>query len=81
MDFSDAFKAIKGGAAMRRAGWNGKGLKVELGARGSSKDECIPTIPYIVIIGGGVGGASLGSNCGVWFPSMGDLFADDWEEV
>ncbi len=81
MDFSDAFKAIKDGVAVRRSGWNGKGLSIELGGLGTGNYDCIPTIPYIVIMGKGVGGSSLGDNCGTWFPSMGDLFADDWEEV
>ena len=81
MKFDEMWPHVVAGASARRSGWNGKGLSIELGSMGSATADCVPTIPYVVIIGDGVGGASLGHNCGIWTPSMADLFADDWEII
>ncbi|MGI9451986.1 MAG: Thoeris anti-defense Tad2 family protein [Geminicoccaceae bacterium] len=78
MKFDQAWIFIRNGRKMYRSGWNGEGLYV---AAQYPDENSINTLPYCYIQGDGVGGASLGHNRGVWFPSMGDLFAEDWEEV
>lgn len=76
MNFDEMWPHLVTGARAYRTGWNGKGLHVAVQYPDQHSEN---TLPYCYIKGDGVGGASLGLNRGVWFPSMGDLFSDDWE--
>lgn len=71
LDFSYALVALKQGAKLRRAGWNGKDQWIQA----QFPDELSKmTAPYIYI-------RTQQNDFIPWLVSQGDLFALDWEEV
>lgn len=70
VNFGGAIDLLKAGLAVRRRGWNGKGMFIV---------KQVPThitgdiIPKILIITDGI--------ADFWVPSLSDIFAEDWEVV
>lgn len=83
MNFGEALELLKPGArCLRRAGWNGKGQHVYLEdgytqkiGDGVFKGSSRVYLPVLVLFN------AQGQHQPGWLPSMGDLMADDWEEV
>jgi hypothetical protein len=76
-DFSDALVWLKNGEHVRRAGWNGKGLWLELIEPHTSVD-----LPFIRLSYPVPGNGSLPYPDGArvpWAPSQTDMLATDWE--
>lgn len=68
INFSDALSLIKKGYALKRTGWNGKGMYI----MGQFPDEHSKmNRPYIFIAG-------VDSLLVPWIASQTDLFAEDW---
>jgi hypothetical protein len=69
MDFGDAIRAMRAGQRLRRSGWNGKGMWVELQTpdRGSKM-----TLPYIYM-------RTVQGDLVPWLASATDMLAEDWE--
>lgn len=77
-DFGWAMKHLKSGDRLRRRGWNGKGIFIEL----QRPDEHSKmTSPYIYIDTSGLqtNNPDAPKSRVPWFPSQTDLLADDWE--
>lgn len=75
--FGEALEALKRGERMRRAGWNGKGIYIEL----QKPDEHSKmTLPYIYIVTTGLQSDNPNAPRGVvpWLASQTDLLAEDW---
>ena len=75
--FGEALEALKRGERMRRAGWNGKGIYIEL----QRPDEHSKmTLPYIYIVTTGLQSDNPDAPRGVvpWLASQTDLLAEDW---
>lgn len=75
--FGEALEALKRGERMRRAGWNGKGIYIEL----QRPDEHSKmTLPYIYIVTTGLQSDNPNAPRGVvpWLASQTDLLAEDW---
>ena len=68
MNFSKALKKLKNGATMTRGSWATRGASVWCEASTAIR-------PYFLIDFGD------GQPHSFWVPSIGDLFAKDWEEV
>lgn len=80
MDFGNALRAIKDGYAVRRKGWNGKGIFIEL----QEPDEHSKmTHPYIYIDTTGLQSDNIFAprDRVPWLASQTDMLADDWELV
>lgn len=77
MDFSSALVALKNGFRVARAGWNGKGMWLELVEGDHYKVSNSPSdklLPWI--------GMKTADNGFVpWLCSQTDMLADDWEHV
>lgn len=74
MTFSEALQSLKEGNRLLRAGWNGKGMWLEVSdgehrLLGFPKDR---VHPFIIIKG-------ADEKVAPWNPSQADLFAEDWE--
>ena len=72
MSFGAALEAMKAGACVSRAGWNGKGMWLELSAYGSHqmyKDRLLQ--PHILM-------ATAQGNYVPWLASQTDLLSEDW---
>lgn len=68
MDFGEALRALNQGKKVQRAGWNGKGMWLEL----QTPDEHSKMRqPYVFIVP--VGGEPV-----PWVPSQPDLLSADW---
>lgn len=96
MDFGNAIKALKFGKAIRRKGWNGKGLFVvkqvpaHIGSDIIPKMQSLPQSAKDLILAG-KGFVNYASQCLIynenngradsWVPSISDVFAEDWEVV
>ena len=96
MDFGDAIEVLKKGGAIRRIGWNGKGLFVvkqvpaRIGSDVIPKMQSLPQSAKDLILAGN-GFIDYTSQCLIynentgradsWVPSVSDIFADDWEIV
>jgi hypothetical protein len=80
LDFGVALYRLKQGAKVARAGWNGKGLHLEL----QRPDEYSKmTLPYIFIQYPAIKASETAPenhlNARVpWLPSQTDLLAEDW---
>lgn len=70
MNFSSALAALRGGNALTRDGWNGKGLFVK--AQFPDEHSKMGN-PYLYI-----DATALGGTLNPWVPSQTDLFATDW---
>lgn len=81
--FSHALKALKDGKAVRRTGWNGKGLSLHL-QRPDAYSKM--TLPYIYMqypsFKASESAPEDHTNARVpWLASQTDLLAEDWEIV
>lgn len=96
MDFGNAIKALKFGKAIRRKGWNGKGLFVVKQVPAHIESDIIPKMQSLPqsakdLILAGKGFVDYTSQCLIynenngradsWVPSISDVFAEDWEIV
>jgi hypothetical protein len=68
MDFGEALTELKLGHRVARAGWNGKGMWLELQ---SPDDNSKMTLPYIFM-------KTADDNLVPWLASQTDLLSDDW---
>lgn len=86
MDFSDALREAKDGKKISRHGWNGKGMFVvrqkgypdgipcnaqTAEAWGMNEGDLFKCDPYLQI-------QNVSGSHSMWFPSVNDLFAEDW---
>ena len=77
MDFGKALEALKQGKKVRRKGWNGKGLWLEL-QRPDAHSKM--TLPYVYL--NYPKGDTYHDGCRVpWQPSQTDMLEEDWEIV
>ena len=77
LSFGLAVEALKSGKRVTRAGWNGKGLWLELVQQSPSVD-----LPYIRLIYPVPGNGAMTYPNGAlvpWAPSQTDVLADDWQ--
>ena len=77
LSFGLAVEALKSGKRVTRAGWNGKGLWLELVQQSPSGD-----LPYIRLIYPVPGNGAMPYPNGArvpWAPSQTDVLADDWQ--
>ncbi len=96
MDFGDAIEVLKQGGAIRRKGWNGKGLFVIKQVPTHIESDIIPKMQSLPqsakdLILKGKGFIDYTSQCLIynentgradsWVPSISDVFAEDWEIV
>jgi hypothetical protein len=96
MSFGIAIQALKFGLAIRRAGWNGKGLMVFKQVPAHIESDTIPKMQSLPqsakdLILKGKGFIDYTSQCLIynentgradsWVPSISDVFAEDWEIV
>lgn len=96
MSFGIAIEALKFGLAIRRKGWNGKGLIVFKQVPAHITEEIIPKMQSLPqsakdLILKGKGFIDYTSQCLIynentgradsWVPSISDVFAEDWEIV
>lgn len=96
MSFGIAIEALKFGLAIRRSGWNGKGLMVIKQIPARIESDIIPKMQSLPqsakdLILKGKGFIDYTSQCLIynentgradsWVPSISDVFADDWEIV
>lgn len=96
MCFGDAIEVLKQGGAIRRIGWNGKGLFVVKQVPAHIEKEVIPKMQSLPqsakdLILKGKGFVDYTSQCLIynentgradsWVPSISDVFAEDWEIV
>ena len=79
-NFGEAIEAVKNGAKISRAGWNGKEQYIELATRISyvnSRDELINAVHDDIgnnaLSFVGTSGVQLG-----WLASQADMLAEDW---
>lgn len=70
-DFSVALNLLKGGAKIRRQGWNGKGMWLALQKPDANSKM---TLPYIYMRTAGETGDLV-----PWLASQTDLLSQDWE--
>lgn len=96
MSFGIAIQALKFGLAIRRKGWNGKGLFVIKQVPAHIESDVIPKMSSLPqsakdLILSGKGFIDYTSQCLIynentgradsWVPSISDVFAEDWEIV
>lgn len=96
MSFGDAIEALRFGFAIRRAGWNGKGLFVIKQVPAHITEDIIPKMQSLPesakdLILKGKGFIDYTNQCLIynentgtadsWTPSISDVFACDWEIV
>lgn len=80
MNFSQALETLKRGSKISRAGWNGKGLRVEMNfgfkidGQGNDGNETRDIQPFFTIF-------SPPSRYNTWVPSVSDILSEDWELV
>lgn len=79
MNFSEALTRCKSGEKISRAGWNGKGMWVELVVHAERPGHVGPRpFPYLAIVYP-VGHSAYPEGCRVpWLASQTDILADDW---
>jgi hypothetical protein len=71
MDFSQALLKLKSGAKISRAGWNGKGMWLNLQVPDANSKM---TLPYIYM-------KTADDKQVPWLASQTDLLAEDWDVV
>ena len=79
MNFGQALELLKAGKQVRRRGWNGKGIYLEL----QRPDEHSKmTLPYIYIVTTTLVTDNPDAPKGVvpWLASQTDMLSEDWEE-
>lgn len=71
MDIGEAVEVLRDGGRVRRAGWNGKGMWLQL----QKPDENSKmTLPYVFMY-------TVTRDLVPWLCSQTDLLASDWEEA
>ena len=77
MNFGLAIEAAKMGKKIARAGWNGKGIYLELQVPDKHSKM---TLPYIYIVTNGLitDNPHAPKGCVPWLASQTDMLADDW---
>ena len=80
MNFGKALEALKEGKKVARAGWNGKGIYIELQVPDQHSKM---TLPYIYIVTNGLITDNPAAPNGVvpWLASQTDMLAEDWQVV
>jgi hypothetical protein len=83
MGFGEALEVLKNSGKASRAGWNGKGLHLEL-QRPDAHSKM--TLPYLYLVYPDVPASDTAPNNHIgakvpWQPSQTDLLANDWLEV
>lgn len=96
LNFGQAIEYLKAGSAIRREGWNGKGLWVVKQVPAHIESDIIPKMQSLPQVGKdlilkGKGYIDYTSQCLIyneatgradsWVPSINDVFAEDWEIV
>ena len=71
MNFSDALSALNRGAAVDRAGWNGRGMWLRVQRPDT---HSMMTLPYIYM-------HTATGDLVPWLASQTDLLSDDWSIV
>lgn len=71
MNFGDALHGLKNGQKLARAGWNGKGMHVELQTPDANSKM---TLPYIFM-------KTAQGDLVPWLASQTDLLANDWQAL
>lgn len=74
-DFGYALRQLRGGLAVRRSGWNGKGMWIALAATGArllSTPGGAQTLPFIFM-------RTVQGDFVPWLASQTDILAGDWE--
>ena len=71
MTFGKAIEVMKNGERVRRAGWNGKGMWVEL-QKPTEKSKM--SLPYIYMY-------TAQGDLVPWLASQTDMLSNDWEKV
>lgn len=69
LDFGEAVASLKAGEKVCRAGWNGKGMWLELQR---PDDNSKMTLPYIYM-------STVDGNLVPWLASQTDILSEDWE--
>ena len=95
MTFGEALEVVKNGGAVRRAGWNGRGMSVSL-VKGNEPTSTHPDVKIEAIRSDlfelGMGGSvrrlphliminANGSTVTGWLASQTDMLAEDWEQL
>ena len=68
MDFGEAIHALKGGHRVARAGWNGRGMYLELQVPDANSKM---TLPYIYM-------QTVQGDLVPWLASQTDMLSEDW---
>ncbi len=78
MNFGQAIEYMWAGTAMRRAGWNGKGIFINIQVPDANSKM---TSPYIYIDTTGLvsDNEDAPRSCVPWLASQTDMLASDWE--
>lgn len=77
MDFGEALELLKRGKRVKRAGWHGRNMYIEL-QRPDENSKM--TLPYIFINTCCVEGRRSIKGVVPWLASQTDILATDWEE-
>lgn len=78
LTFSDALVKLKAGAKLRRSGWNGKSMWIQIQVPDAHSKM---TLPYLYMEYP-AGHPAYPDGCRVpWLASQTDIAAEDWEEV
>lgn len=77
-DFGWALSKLRCGFAVRRKGWNGKGIFIKLQVPDENSKMTSPYI-YIDTTGLKTDNAFAPRSCVPWLASQTDMLAEDWE--
>jgi len=80
LDFGGAINALKEGQKVARAGWNGKGIHIELQVPDENSKMSSPYI-FIDTTGLQTNNPNAPKSRVPWLASQTDMLADDWEVV
>ena len=80
VSFSDALIALKAGKKAARAGWNGKGIHIELQVPDSHSKMSSPYI-FIDTTGLQTSNPDAPKSRVPWLASQTDILAEDWQIV
>lgn len=79
-NFGVALECLKEGKKCRRAGWNGKGIFIELQVPDAHSKMSHPYV-YIDTTGLQTDNPDAPKDRVPWAPSQTDMLADDWERI
>ena len=79
MNFGIALQLLKGGKAVRRRGWNGKGIYIMLQRPDEGSKMTLPYI-YIETLYLNTDNPEAPKGRVPWFASQTDMLAEDWEQ-